>query len=568
MKVKNSRGIVTKLICCMALVVIASAVAFSQTPKSGALLTIDGTAGTTAVHVKIYDSQIHSGAVRTPAGNGSCSALAGSDDIPTDAYVLQGGSATGCDPGDDFEVTDNNNNTTNTVHQAFGKADLSGFHIETHYICGPGPCGTVTGTGGAVCNTSNTICANPDNGFITITNNTGLAFTGTISLTGNSPGQGDPWCPVGGAASDTSTSGLTTTGAGQSVTLALGSQGNPTPKNADSSNCGGFNAAQTLPLTANQPSTASFGKDDYVIKPLNSAAGDTLDVLPVPVPAGPTGSEQSPAASSLTFSAGSHFLPTTYGCIPYADFSAPNNPVCVELHLMPGGPSNGNYLYTATNDFNIDKNSLAGGIGGPSFLGHHGVYCPDSGFDIDIFFTYTAPSATFGDPLKGGGSGTGSCWVAAFDPNAAAIPTGTTFSSFTGFQSPVSDTDLNLVKSGSGVPLIWTYFSSPGVPITDLGLCASINAPTSSACPVPVVPATSSHWVFVGTIVTPCMIDNTPNTATDTTVAAGSSSLQNFGNGTYQYNLKTQKGATGCFDAVLIFDTGLTLFPANFKYTK
>jgi len=64
------------------------------------------------------------------------------------------------------------------------------------------------------------------------------------------------------------------------------------------------------------------------------------------------------------------------------------------------------------------------------------------------------------------------------------------------------------------------------------------------------------------------MIDNTPNTATDTTVAAGSSSLQNFGNGTYQYNLKTQKGATGCFDAVLIFDTGLTLFPANFKYTK
>ena len=56
MKVKNSRGIAMKLICCTAMVVLASAVAVSQTPKSGALLTIDGTAGTTAVHVKIYDS--------------------------------------------------------------------------------------------------------------------------------------------------------------------------------------------------------------------------------------------------------------------------------------------------------------------------------------------------------------------------------------------------------------------------------------------------------------------------------------------------------------------------------
>ena len=541
MKVKSSRGFLMKLICCTAMVVLASAVALSQTPKSGALLTI--TNGS-SVNLKIYDSQIHTGTVRT----------SGCDLVPTDAYVLQGGAPTGCDSGDAFE--------TGSGAGVTGTATLGNFTITTQYLCVSTGCGAgsnttmceTSGNTGSVCIDGNTAGASVDTGFLTVKNN-GADFNGTITLTGTSTTTGG-FCPASSPVTDSFTGTLA---GGASRTFAL---------SQDSSNCGGFNAAQTLTLTANQPSTASFGKDDYVIKPLNSAAGDTLDVLPVPVPAGPTGSEQSPAASSLTFSAGSHFLPTTYGCIPYADFSAPNNPVCVELHLTPGGPSNGNYLYTATNDFNIDKNSLAGGIGGPSFLGHHGVPCPDSGFDINIFFTYTAPSATFGDPLKGGGSGTGSCWVAAFDPNAAAIPTGTTFSSFTGFQSPVSDTDLNLVKSGSGVPLIWTYFSSPGVPITDLGLCAGTQAPTSSACPVPVVPATSTHWVFVGTIVTQCMIDNTPNTATDTTVAAGSSSLQNFGNGTYQYNLKTQKGATGCFDAVLIFDTGLTLFPANFKYTK
>src|SRR5438445_12078643 len=334
MKVKSSRGIAMKLICCAALVVLSSAVAFSATPTSGALLTIDGTAGTTAVHVKIYDSQIHSGTVQAAPTCGVA------DQVPTDAYVLQGGSATGCDTGDDFEVTEANN--PNAVHQAFGHTDISGFHIETHYVCGPGPCGSVPATG-AVCNTSGTICANPDNGFVTITNNTGSAFSGTISLTGNSPGAGDPWCPVGGAASDTWSSGLA---AGGSVTLALGSQCSVgSPKNADSSNCGGFNQAQHLTISNSGPSTASFGKDAYIITPSTASTGDTLDVLPIPVPAGPLGlntwgagnfGSETPVASAT----GSRFSATNFGnlaCIPYADFSAPNNPVCVELQLSPGG---------------------------------------------------------------------------------------------------------------------------------------------------------------------------------------------------------------------------------------
>src|SRR6266704_343635 len=170
MKVKSSRGIVMKLICCMALVMLTTVVAFSQTPKSGALLSI--TSDDNSVNLKIYDSQIHTGNVRT----NSC------DQIPTDAYVLQGGSPTGCDPGDAFEVTEANN--TNAGHQAFGHTDISGFHIETHYDCG-GDCTGISGTQPAACNTSGTICASPDSGFVTITN-TGSAFSGTISLTGTS----------------------------------------------------------------------------------------------------------------------------------------------------------------------------------------------------------------------------------------------------------------------------------------------------------------------------------------------------------------------------------------------
>lgn len=72
---------------------------------------------------------------------------------------LQGGSATGCDPGDAFETA-----------QQPGHATLANFAITTAYcIIGGGegetPCANVgTGTG---CNSSVTLCANPDTGFLT-----------------------------------------------------------------------------------------------------------------------------------------------------------------------------------------------------------------------------------------------------------------------------------------------------------------------------------------------------------------------------------------------------------------
>src|SRR6185369_10224952 len=113
------------------------------------------------------------------------------------------------------------------------------------------------------------------------------------------------------------------------------------------------------------------------------------------------------------------------------------------------------------------------GIGGPAFLGQHGVACPTNGFDLNITVTYVGAVI---DPLKGSSGGGGSCFVAAFDPAAAPIATGSTFSPFVGFLSPVSDSDLNLIKAGQGVPLIWQLFSSPGVPlIENLNFCSQQN---------------------------------------------------------------------------------------------
>src|SRR5947207_5695879 len=131
MKVKSSRGIVMRLICCMALLVLSTVVAFSQTPKSGALLAI--TSDDNSVNLKIYDSQIHTGSVRT----NSC------DQIPTDAYVLQGGAPTGCDTGDAFE-------TANGVGVT-GTATLGNFTITAQYLCASTGCGASDTT---VCETS------------------------------------------------------------------------------------------------------------------------------------------------------------------------------------------------------------------------------------------------------------------------------------------------------------------------------------------------------------------------------------------------------------------------------
>src|SRR5206468_5467021 len=148
----------------------------------------------------------------------------------TTTYAYNGSLTLGADvvAGETIVVsgftTDTANNGTFVINSVVPGTSFTVTNVGVN--SGQAATGTVTN---AVCNTSGTICARPDSGFLTVTNNTGSAFSGTISLTGTSTG-----C---GAASDSFTGTLAnSTG---SVTLALGAPGAVgSPTQIDSSNCG------------------------------------------------------------------------------------------------------------------------------------------------------------------------------------------------------------------------------------------------------------------------------------------------------------------------------------------
>jgi hypothetical protein len=330
-----------------------------------------------------------------------------------------------------------------------------------------------------------------------------------------------------------------------------------------------------LTLTPQTTSIASFGKDAYRITPLDSSTGspnpkDQLSVLPIPFPAGPLGSVTFPAFPNGQFgipgetptpSSPSQFSATNFSnlaCVPYADFSADKNPVCVELQLSPSGPSGGIYFYTAQADYNIDKHSLPNGIGGPAFLGKHGDTCPSTGFDINIVTQYDAATVSFGDPTKGSGSGTGSCWVAAFDPSVTAVTT--TVKTFNGFTGLLAPPQFNLLNPGQAEPLNFTYKTSSGTPITNLHYCSNIFNCSGVQTP----------WVAFGTLPVSCSTGIGMPSSQEAAVAGGSN-LQNFGGGSYRFNLKTTNNKAQlntCFTVITQFNTGLVVFPDNFKFSK
>src|SRR2546429_555929 len=94
---------------------------------------------------------------------------------------------------------------------------------------------------------------------------------------------------------------------------------------------------ENKPLTAGLPTTFTFGSsgvDDYVIKPLNSASGDTMTITPYQVP-------------QASFSAANF---STLECVPYKDFNS-GSPVCIEIERDCFGTDSCNFLYTAQLDF-------------------------------------------------------------------------------------------------------------------------------------------------------------------------------------------------------------------------
>jgi hypothetical protein len=581
--------LIARVVLVCFLVCVGSRVAQAQgTPTSGALLTISGTVGATPVNVTIYDSQIHSGLVQPvplPSETNTSSCTPTDAKFPTDAFVLQGGSWTGCDAGDAFEVTDDTaNNSSGVAHQKAGIADISGFRIETHYVCSGFCSGFPNVAFTAYCNTSGTICTTaggPDSGFLTVTNNNVSNFTGTITLQGKSNVVGGSWCPANGMAFDTWTTGLvgTSNEGTNSVRLAL---------SPDSSNCGGFNAPQPLTLTAGSPSTFLFGNEAYQITPVNSIAGDQLTLLPVPVPAGPLGSESFTSFPSGQFGSETPLFPTspfsatnfpTQACIPFSDFSALGNPVCPEIQLtcIPGTEFNDctTFLYDATLFFSIDANSLPGGVGGVRFLGlQPGIPpnpCPTTGFNFDSLLSYTA---TKPDPVRVPGNPLG-CFAATFDPIVPAVPAGKTISLFVGFlhtetenedDDPPSKKKLIEIEAGSVVPLIWRQFLNTAAPNTNLHWCQEGPAANPAVCgdTTPFVP---TPWVFLSRIPIVCPNGAVDNITMETEIDPNKAGFKNFGNGRYRFNWQTSKTDTGCTAVVLQYDSGLFLVPATYRFT-
>jgi len=479
------------------------AIGVAQSLQSGALLTIQKSDG--SLHLGVYDSQIHSGIIQTSP----C------DTVETDAYVLQGGSPTGCDTGDPYETS-----------QAHGTFEFAGtgykFDITTFYTEAEGTCNSPGNTGPI-----EPICVNPDSGFLTVTNNGTSSFTGTITLSGNSPVAGGSYCPVGGMASDSFTGTLNP---GQSRTFGLA---------PDSSNCGGYNAPQTQTMTAGGTAIFPVGTDDFELAGIDNTGGEKVTILPIPVLE--LGTNPGSNASN-TFSPGTVF--PAFGCSPYGDFSETGNSECVEFQLTCTGAADcEQFLYTATTHYTFPPGFP--GLGGPAFLKASGQSCPSSAFDKNIFNSYSQ------DPTHSGGGSGLSCFTAALTPGAPIVASAV---SFEGFEFPVSDSHLNYIFPRWPVPLSFDY-----------------DLPNLSVCHNALGIGCTAPWVYPSSIQIACP-NGSPVAPNPSPITV--SPLLNFGPGgpgepgltEYFLLWTTPQHAKGCTSVVFTFDTGLTVVPAKFKY--
>jgi hypothetical protein len=108
---------------------------------------------------------------------------------------------------------------------------------------------------------------------------------------------------------------------------------------------------------------------------------------------------------------------------------------------------------------------------------------------------------------------------------------------FVGFQQPVDAYPVvNVAKAGSAIPLKWRVVDSAGTPVANVA-SASIATKLSGAC-----------------------TGSASGDDIEQYVAANQSSLQNLGDGYYQYNWKTNKTWAGsCRQIVLAVDSAIVL---------
>jgi hypothetical protein len=305
--------------------------------------------------------------------------------------------------------------------------------------------------------------------------------------------------------------------------------------------------SQTQTLHPGQTAVYPAGNDNSKWTPSNNQGGELLTVTAVPIP-------------RSVFDANP---PTSFpgeSCVPYADFSAANGgqDTCVEFQAVCAqGTASSNdcetFLYQVTMNYDLPPDQSA--IGGPDFLVLHGATCPQTSLLNQSIFLEYGVSRT--DPHTTAGGGGISCFVATFRPGAPLITgTGTTVSrsQFVGWESPVVDNKLNMVKAGSTRPLKFQWFDPPGNPDPNLTWCANT---TGTGCTAPWV---NLQYFFV---LCPAQSGTVVNTTTDIS-SPGNSGFQNLGGGNYQMNWQTQKSWKGsCANVEATFSNGLVVVPAT-----
>jgi YVTN family beta-propeller protein len=297
-------------------------------------------------------------------------------------------------------------------------------------------------------------------------------------------------------------------------------------------------------MTLGGPGTQTvftFNGDFYKITGVNNQGGEQVTVTAFPVP-------------KSSFPTLTGFSSET--CVPYGDYSlAAGVDTCVEFQVhcqvsqTDTTPCNFTYLVATSYDLPPD---LSGGIGGPDFLVAHGVNCTLSSASTvqSIFLSYSFART---DPTTRGGSRGPSCFVATYTPGDAPITTGTVSVSgyFVGFQSPIGNPPIiNDAKAGSTIPIIWQLFDANNNVITpsNVGLTYCSNADPSTC------PANTVAIKFV-----PIACGSIAAAASDTVAVTTSQSGLQFNPApanSWQFNVKTPKGLTGCQQLEVSFPTG------------
>jgi YVTN family beta-propeller protein len=375
----------------------------------------------------------------------------------------------------------------------------------------------------------------PD-GTVTVINTLTGAVVATVSL-GSLPSQvavtsdGTTAYVVNASSSSVSTIDTSTNNVGDG-TIAVGS--------------GAFGIAVSPPETHTMPlglpgttTTFTFNTDTYKLTGVTNQGGEQVTVTAFPV-------TQSSFPTLTGFS--------NETCVPYGDYSSRVD-TCVEfqVHCQVSATDTTpcNFVYEVATGYDLPTD-LSGGIGGPDFLVAHGVNCTLTSASTvqSIFLSY---EATIKDPTTRGGSKGPSCFVATYTPGDKPITTGTVSVNgyFVGFQSPIGNPPvINDAKAGSTIPIIWQLFDANNSAITpsNVGLTYCSNADPSTC------PANTVAIRFV-----PIACGSIAAAGSDTVAAtAGQSGLQfkPAPANSWQFNVKTPKGLTGCQLLEVSFPTG------------